>query len=67
MEEDDEEEYVFWMEKRGRGTFLQATPIDVSTVSWPNRLFSKVDTVVLTSATLAVGGRLRVRTDVAWV
>jgi ATP-dependent DNA helicase DinG len=55
MEEDDEEQYVFWMEKRGRGCFLQATPIDVShTVA--ERLFHKVDTCVLTSATLAVAG-----------
>jgi len=31
MEEDDER-YVYWMEKRGRGVFLQATPIDVSSL-----------------------------------
>ena len=54
MEEDDEE-YVYWMEKRGRGCFLQATPIDVSGML-SERLFSKVDTIVLTSATLAVAG-----------
>ena len=29
MEEDDEN-FVYWVEKRGRGCFLQATPIDVS-------------------------------------
>ena len=28
--ESDDEEYVYWVEKRGRGCFLQATPIDVS-------------------------------------
>jgi ATP-dependent DNA helicase DinG len=55
MEEDDEEQYVFWMEKRGRGCFLQATPIDVSRMV-ADRLFSKVETCVLTSATLAVAG-----------
>jgi ATP-dependent DNA helicase DinG len=55
MEEDDEEQYVFWMEKRGRGTFLQATPIDVSRII-ADRLFGKVETAVLTSATLAVAG-----------
>ena len=55
MEEDDEEQYVFWMEKRGRGCFLQATPIDVSGIV-AERLFHKVDTCVLTSATLAVAG-----------
>jgi ATP-dependent DNA helicase DinG len=55
MEEDDEEQYVFWMEKRCRGCFLQATPIDVSRIV-ADRLFSKVETCVLTSATLAVAG-----------
>src|SRR5271157_939830 len=54
MEEDDEN-FVFWVERRGRGCFLQATPIEVSGLL-SDRLFSKVDTVVLTSATLAVSG-----------
>ena len=54
MEEDDEN-FVFWVERRGRGCFLQATPIEVSGLL-AERLFSKVDTVVLTSATLAVSG-----------
>jgi ATP-dependent DNA helicase DinG len=55
MEEDDEEKYVFWVEKRGRACFLQATPIDVSGIV-AEKLFAKIDTVVLTSATLAVAG-----------
>jgi ATP-dependent DNA helicase DinG len=54
MEENDER-YVYWMEKRGRGCFLQATPIDVSQFL-AEKLFHKVDTIVLTSATLAVAG-----------
>jgi len=54
MEEDDER-YVFWVEKRGRGVYLQATPIDVSTLL-KDKLFNRIDTVVLTSATLAVAG-----------
>jgi ATP-dependent DNA helicase DinG len=54
MEQEDER-YVFWMEKRGRGCFLQATPIDVSSLL-AERLFDKIDTAVLTSATLAVSG-----------
>jgi ATP-dependent DNA helicase DinG len=54
MEEEDEE-YVFWIERRGRGCFLQATPIDVSRII-AARLFDKVETAVLTSATLAVAG-----------
>ncbi len=46
---------VYWVERRGRGTFLQATPIDVSPILC-ERLFEKASTVVLTSATLAVAG-----------
>jgi ATP-dependent DNA helicase DinG len=53
--EEDDENLVYWVEKRGRGCFLQATPIDVSGIV-SKRLFSRVDTVVLTSATLAVSG-----------
>jgi len=53
--EEDDEGYVFWVEKRGRGCFLQATPIDVSRII-AARLFEQVDTAVLTSATLAVAG-----------
>jgi ATP-dependent DNA helicase DinG len=47
--------YVYWTERRGRGTFLQATPIDVSSLL-DEKLFDAVDTAVLTSATLAVAG-----------
>jgi len=47
--------YVYWIERRGRGCFLQATPIDVSSIL-AEKLFQRVDTVILTSATLAVGG-----------
>jgi ATP-dependent DNA helicase DinG len=54
MEEDDEN-FVYWVEKRGRGVFLQATPIDVSRIV-SERLFNRVETAVLTSATLAVAG-----------
>jgi ATP-dependent DNA helicase DinG len=53
--EDDDERYVYWLEKRGRGVFLQATPIEVATIV-AERLFTQVETVVLTSATLAVEG-----------
>ena len=54
MEEDDER-FVYWLEKRGRGTFLQATPIEVADIV-SQKLFGKVETTVLTSATLAVAG-----------
>jgi ATP-dependent DNA helicase DinG len=51
---------VFWIERRRTGreklnVSLQATPIDVGPVL-RECLWSKLDTVVLTSATLAVGG-----------
>jgi ATP-dependent DNA helicase DinG len=54
MEEDDER-FVYWLEKRHRGCFLQATPIEVAEIV-SEKLFHKVETVVLTSATLAVSG-----------
>ncbi len=47
---------VYWFERRNRGVFLAATPIDLSGIL-RERLFETFDTVVLTSATLAVGGR----------
>jgi ATP-dependent DNA helicase DinG len=50
----DDQTYVYWMERRGRGMFLRASAIDVSTLL-QDKLFEKVDTVVLTSATLATG------------
>jgi len=46
---------VFWWERRNHGVFLEASPIDVSG-TLRERLFEHVPTVVLTSATLAVGG-----------
>jgi ATP-dependent DNA helicase DinG len=47
--------YVYWIERRGRGVFLQATPIDVSALL-DEKLFDVIDSAVLTSATLAVAG-----------
>ncbi|MDQ6759318.1 MAG: ATP-dependent DNA helicase [Acidobacteriota bacterium] len=49
-----EKNHVYWIERRGRGCFLQATPIDVSSVL-ADKLFNAVDAAILTSATLAVG------------
>jgi ATP-dependent DNA helicase DinG len=54
--ESEEKSYVYWYERRGKGIVLTATPIDVSEIL-RERLFEQFDTVVLTSATLAVGGR----------
>jgi ATP-dependent DNA helicase DinG len=47
--------FVYWVERRGRGMYLQATPIDVSK-TLATRLMERIDTVVLTSATLTVSG-----------
>lgn len=44
--------YVYWVEKRGRGIYLQASPVDVSSLL-QDKLFDKVETCVLTSATLS--------------
>jgi ATP-dependent DNA helicase DinG len=54
--ESNEKNYVYWYERRNKGVFLAATPIDVSQIL-RQRLFEQFDTVVLTSATLTVGGR----------
>lgn len=54
--EGEDQRFVHWIDRRGRGVFLQATPIDVADVL-REHLWSKVDAAVLTSATLAVAGR----------
>ncbi|MFN2579480.1 MAG: hypothetical protein ABR607_17575, partial [Pyrinomonadaceae bacterium] len=54
----DDQKFVYWIERRGRGVFLRASPIDVSGLL-QDRLFEKVPTVVLTSATLSSGGNFR--------
>jgi ATP-dependent DNA helicase DinG len=51
-----EKTYVYWVERRGRGLYLRATPIDVSGIL-QDKLFDTVETVVLTSATLSSGGK----------
>ena len=51
-------QFVYWLERRGRGVFLRASPIDVSGLL-QDKLFEKVPTVVLTSATLSSGGNFR--------
>jgi len=53
--ESDERNYVYWYERRNKGVFLAATPIDVSDIL-RQHLFDRFDTIVLTSATLSVGG-----------
>jgi ATP-dependent DNA helicase DinG len=46
---------VFWIERRARNTYLQATPIDVSDLL-SDLLFDQYPSVILTSATLTVQG-----------
>src|ERR1700674_2797501 len=54
--ESNEKNFVYWFERRNKGVFLTATPIDVSQIL-RERLFEQFDTRSLTSATLTVGGR----------
>jgi ATP-dependent DNA helicase DinG len=48
-------DFVYYVETRGRGLFLRASPIDVSRLT-REALFDRMRTVVLTSATLSVDG-----------
>jgi ATP-dependent DNA helicase DinG len=54
--ESSEGNYVYWFERRNKGVFVAATPIDVSALL-REHLFEQFETIILTSATLAVGGR----------
>ncbi len=53
--ESESREHVFWCEIRGRGIFLWASPINIAALL-RDRLFSHVDSAILTSATLSTGG-----------
>ena len=48
-------DFVYYVESRGRGLFLRASPIDVSRLA-KEALFDRMRATVLTSATLAVDG-----------
>jgi ATP-dependent DNA helicase DinG len=48
-------DFVYYVETRGRGTFLRASPVDVSRIIRES-LFDRMRATVLTSATLAVDG-----------
>ncbi|MEP7271058.1 MAG: ATP-dependent DNA helicase [Acidobacteriota bacterium] len=54
----DEEKFVYWGERRARGVFLTATPIDAAGML-NDRLFAATETVILTSATLASAGSFK--------
>jgi ATP-dependent DNA helicase DinG len=56
--ESNEGNYVYWFERRNKGIFVAATPIDVSSLL-RDHLFESFDTIILTSATLAVEGRFQ--------
>ena len=47
------ENYVSWIERRDRGIFLEACPVDVSGML-QEKLFTRIPSCVLTSATLTV-------------
>jgi ATP-dependent DNA helicase DinG len=51
----DQDGFVYWAEREGKRTRLVASPIDVADVL-REHLFGKLDTAVLTSATLSAGG-----------
>lgn len=53
--ESESSEHVYWCEIRGRGVFLWASPINISSLL-RERLFSCIDSAILTSATLSTGG-----------
>src|ERR1051325_11359956 len=50
-----DKKFVYWIERRNRGIFLRASPIDVAGLL-QDKLFDEVPTVVLTSATLSSAG-----------
>ena len=52
----DDPGHVYYLDIRGRGVFLRASPIDVSDII-REMLFDRMTATVLTSATLSVDGR----------
>lgn len=54
----DDEQFVFFLELRGRGVFLRAAPIDVSAIV-REHLVGRMRATVLTSATLTVESSFR--------
>ena len=53
--EANEQAFVYFLERRGRGVFLRASPIDVSSIV-RELLFDRMQGTILTSATLTVDG-----------
>jgi len=52
----DDGPFVHFVERRGRGLFLRAAPIEIAD-ELARRLYGRLGAAVFTSATLAVGGR----------
>ncbi|MBI2822343.1 MAG: ATP-dependent DNA helicase, partial [Acidobacteria bacterium] len=50
--------YVYWVERKGRGIFLNASPIDLAPIL-SEALFDQPVTAILTSATLSTDGSFR--------
>ena len=55
MIDDRRDNFVYWVEKRGKAVHLRATPIDVAPILGET-LFQREGSALLTSATLAVDG-----------
>ena len=51
----DVEDYVYWIDQGKRGLSLNQTPVNVAP-ELRARLFSRIDSVILTSATMKTGG-----------
>jgi len=49
---------VYWCEVRGKGVFLHASPVDVSS-DLQSQLYTRLKTAVFTSATLSAQGNFR--------
>ncbi|MBX3291014.1 MAG: ATP-dependent DNA helicase [Acidobacteria bacterium] len=50
-----ETNFVYWLERRGKGVYMHASPVDVSELL-REKLFDKVESCILTSATLSAAG-----------
>jgi len=51
----ESDEHVYWVETRGRGVFLQSSPMDVS-ANLKEKLYPRLQSSVFTSATLTTEG-----------
>jgi ATP-dependent DNA helicase DinG len=51
----ESEDHVYWVETRGRGVFLQSSPMDVS-ANLKEKLYPRLQSAVFTSATLTTEG-----------